>query len=47
MSIQELSERTGTPVRTIRFYISERLMSGPIGRGTSASYTEGHLEQLR
>jgi DNA-binding transcriptional MerR regulator len=46
LSIQELSDRTGTPVRTIRFYISERLLPGPEGRGTATAYTEDHFRRL-
>jgi DNA-binding transcriptional MerR regulator len=47
MTIEELSERTDTPVRTIRFYISEELLPGPRGRGKAATYDEEHLLRLR
>ena len=47
MTIQDLSDRTGTPVRTIRFYVTERLLPGPEGRGTATTYTENHLLRLR
>jgi DNA-binding transcriptional MerR regulator len=47
LSIQDLSDRAQTPVRTIRFYITERLLAGPEGRGTSTFYTEDHLLRLR
>ena len=46
MTIQELSARSGVPVRTIRFYIGERLLSGPEGRGPSAEYGDDHLNRL-
>jgi len=46
LSIQELSDRTSTPVRTIRFYISERLLPSPEGRGTATVYTEDHFRRL-
>ncbi len=46
MTIQELSARSGVPVRTIRFYIAERLLSGPEGRGPSAEYGDDHLNRL-
>ncbi len=46
MNMQALSDRSGTPVRTIRFYISQRLLAGPQGRGTSSSYAEDHLRRL-
>ncbi|MGI8553819.1 MAG: MerR family transcriptional regulator [Dehalococcoidia bacterium] len=47
MSIEELVERTGVPLRTIRFYISEGLLPGPEGRGRTAFYDEEHLLRLR
>lgn len=47
LSIEELAERVGVPVRTIRFYISEGLLPGPEGRGRAATYGEGHLVRLR
>jgi DNA-binding transcriptional MerR regulator len=46
LSLQELSDQSGTPVRTIRFYITEQLLPGPQGRGTSTFYTEEHLQRL-
>jgi DNA-binding transcriptional MerR regulator len=46
MTIRDLCDRSGIPVRTIRFYITERLLPGPEGRGSTTSYTEEHLTQL-
>jgi DNA-binding transcriptional MerR regulator len=46
MTLQELCNRSGIPVRTIRFYITSRLLPGPEGRGTSTQYTEEHLLKL-
>jgi DNA-binding transcriptional MerR regulator len=46
LTIEELAERTGTPVRTIRFYIAERLLPSPGTRGREASYSEEHLLRL-
>jgi len=46
MNLQDLSDRTGISVRTIRFYITERLLPGPEGRGTSTSYGDEHLGRL-
>jgi DNA-binding transcriptional MerR regulator len=46
-TIEELAERVGTPVRTIRFYIAEGLLSGPGTRGKAASYSSEHLLRLR
>lgn len=46
MNLQELSERSRLSVRTIRYYITERLLPGPEGRGSSTSYGEEHLGRL-
>src|SRR5690242_10862011 len=46
-TIEELAEQVGTPVRTIRFYIAEGLLSGPGTRGKAASYSGEHLLRLR
>ncbi len=47
LTIEELADRTGTPVRTIRFYITEGLLSGPGTRGKAATYSDDHLLRLR
>jgi DNA-binding transcriptional MerR regulator len=47
LSIDELAERTGIPTRTIRYYITTRLISGPTSRGKQASYGADHLLRLR
>jgi DNA-binding transcriptional MerR regulator len=47
LNIEELSERSDTPVRTIRFYITEGLLPRPVARGKGASYGEEHLSRLR
>ena len=47
MTLKELSEKTGLSPRTIRFYIAQGLLSGPVGLGRSAFYDESHLEALR
>ncbi len=47
LTIEELSEQTQTPVRTVRYYIAEDLLPGPGSRGKGASYTEEHLLRLR
>jgi DNA-binding transcriptional MerR regulator len=46
-TIDELSEIVGIPIRTIRFYVSEGLLSGPGARGKAATYSEEHLLRLR
>lgn len=48
MRISELSQASGVPVPTIKFYLRERLL--PEGRRTAATqaqYDDGHLSRLR
>jgi len=47
LTIDELAEAVGVPVRTIRYYIAEGLLPGPEGRGKGAVYREEHLLRLR
>ncbi len=47
LSIEELAELVGTPIRTIRYYISEGLLAGPGTRGKAATYSGEHLLRLR
>ena len=47
MTIDELSEQTGVPVRTIRYYITENLLPHSKSRGRGADYTEEHVLRLR
>lgn len=47
LDIGELAEAAGVPVRTVRFYISSRLLPSPEGRGKGTVYTNDHLERLR
>jgi DNA-binding transcriptional MerR regulator len=47
LSIEELAERAGVPVRTIRYYIAEGLLPGPGTRGKAAVYDERHWLRLR
>lgn len=48
MRIGELSDRTGVPVPTIKYYVREGLLSGGerLNR-TQVSYDEGHVRRLR
>jgi DNA-binding transcriptional MerR regulator len=46
-SLQELAERGGVPVRTIRYYTTQGLLPPPLSRGRYAAYTEAHLNRLR
>lgn len=45
--LQELADRTGLPIRTIRWYQSEGLLPKPGKRGRDAVYRDDHLERLR
>lgn len=46
MTLAELSEASGLPARTIRFYIARGLLDGPVKAGRSAEYTGEHLDRL-
>jgi DNA-binding transcriptional MerR regulator len=45
-SIEELSEKTGFSIRTIRYYIQEGLLEPPPGRGRGGFYFDSHLKKL-
>ncbi|HEY3835959.1 MAG TPA: helix-turn-helix domain-containing protein [Bryobacteraceae bacterium] len=45
-TLAELSETSGVPARTIRFYISRGLLEGPVKAGRGAVYTGQHLARL-
>ncbi|GAA4498758.1 MerR family transcriptional regulator [Actinoallomurus oryzae] len=48
MKISELSDRSGLPVQTIKYYIREGLLpKGAATAATRAEYAEEHLERLR
>ena len=46
-TIDDLTAETGINGRTIRYYISEGLLTRARGRGPSATYDEDHLLRLR
>ena len=46
MTLAELSEASGIPARTIRFYIARGLVDGPGKAGRGAEYSDGHLARL-
>ncbi len=46
LTVDELAERTGTTVRTLRFYASEGLLPAPERRGRVAYYGETHRLRL-
>lgn len=45
-SLQQLSEKTEVPERSIRFYIQKGLLPRPQGEKRGAFYTERHLADL-
>ncbi len=47
MTLAELSEASGVPARTLRFYISRGLLDGPVKAGRGASYSEDHLRRVQ
>jgi len=46
MNLAALAERSGVPGRTIRLYIAEGLLPGPLRAGRNAAYDAGHLATL-
>jgi DNA-binding transcriptional MerR regulator len=49
-TLAELSEQSGIPARTIRFYVARGLLDGPAKAGRGAAYTASHaarLEQIK
>ena len=47
LSVDELAERSGTTVRTIRYYQSEGLLPAPVRRGRAVRYGAEHLARLQ
>jgi DNA-binding transcriptional MerR regulator len=47
LTADELAARVGVPVRTLRFYLAEKLLPGPGSRGRGAAYGREHLLRLR
>jgi len=46
LSLAELAKQSGTPARTIRFYIAKGLLAGPSKAGRGASYGADHVRRL-
>ena len=44
---ETLAFRAGVPLRTVRFYVQEKLIDPPIGRGRGSNFTDYHLAQLQ
>lgn len=45
-TLQQLADEAGVTPRTIRYYIAQGLLASP-GAGSSARYSDAHLERLR
>ena len=46
MRIGELAARAGTTVRTVRYYVAQGLLPGPVGLGPRSAYAYEHLVRL-
>ncbi len=46
LTIDELAEQAGVPIRTVRYYIAEGLLPGPGTRGKGALYSGEQLSRL-
>jgi DNA-binding transcriptional MerR regulator len=46
-SVGELAEAAGVSGRTVRYYVQEGLLPGPVGLGRGSHYGQEHLDQLR
>lgn len=46
-SLEELAELSGYSARTIRYYIAEKILPGPVTMGRGAEYSEEHLQRLQ
>jgi len=47
LSIQDLSDQTGLPRRTIHFYIQQEILPPALGSGLGAFYQREHLLRLK
>jgi DNA-binding transcriptional MerR regulator len=46
MTLTELSDASGVPARTLRFYIARGLLPGPDKAGRGATYSGDHLRRV-
>ncbi|HOU54025.1 MAG TPA: helix-turn-helix domain-containing protein [Myxococcota bacterium] len=46
-TLLELAEATGASARTIRYYIAQGLLPGPVTQGCKAHYTGAHADRLQ
>ena len=47
LSIGDLADAAGVSRRTVRFYVQQRLLPPPLGRGRGRHYDQSHVERLR
>ena len=47
LSVGELADAAGLSRRSVRFYVQQRLLPPPLGRGRGRHYDRSHLERLR
>jgi DNA-binding transcriptional MerR regulator len=47
LSIGDLADAAGVSRRTVRFYVQQRLLPAPLGRGRGRHYDPSHLARLR
>jgi DNA-binding transcriptional MerR regulator len=44
---EQLAFKAGVPLRTVRFYVQEKLIDAPLGRGRGSHFNDHHLVQLQ
>jgi DNA-binding transcriptional MerR regulator len=44
---EQLAFKAWVPLRTLRYYVQEKLVDPPLGRGRGAHFTDDHLVQLQ
>src|SRR5208282_5888435 len=47
LGIGELAEAAGLSRRAVRFYVQQRLLPAPAGRGRGRHYDASHLQRLK
>jgi DNA-binding transcriptional MerR regulator len=47
LSIGDLADAAGISRRAVRFYVQQRLLPAPLGRGRGRHYDQSHLARLR
>jgi DNA-binding transcriptional MerR regulator len=43
---EQLAYRAGIPLRTVRYYVQEKLIDPPLGRGRGSHFDDRHMAQL-